>query len=188
MTYSISFEEKNAKGKKALQALTNYKAADKANDKTAAALHKDTLMANYEYFGYGYLNKPEDTIPNVPMVFYSFHIMVTLGMFFILLFAIFTFLSFKKDVTLEKSNWLLWIALLSIPLGYTATQLGWIVAEVGRQPWAIQDVLPVKAAVSAISANSVKITFFLFLTLFTALLVAELRIMFKQIGKGPQHD
>lgn len=82
----------------------------------------------------------------------------------------------------------MWIALFSIPLGYVASQLGWIVAEVGRQPWAIQDVLPVKAAVSAITTQSVQITFFLFLVLFTALLAADIRIMLKQIKKGPSHD
>jgi cytochrome d ubiquinol oxidase subunit I len=114
--------------------------------------------------------------------------MVILGMFFIALFGVFTFMSFKNNINIEKQNLLLWIALASIPLGYVATQLGWVVAEVGRQPWAIQDILPVKASISAISTLSVKITFFLFLTLFTALLIAELRIMFKQIGKGPHES
>jgi len=185
---ALSFDEKQAKGKIALNALANYKEAKKANETAAAALYKDTLMANYDYFGYGYLDKAEDTIPSVPTVFYSFHIMVTLGMYFILLFGIFTFLSFKNDIILEKNKLLLWAALLSIPLGYVSSQLGWIVAEVGRQPWAIQDVLPVKAAVSAISSQSVQITFFMFLILFTALLVAEIRIMLKQIKNGPHHD
>ncbi len=185
---TLSFKEKQLKGKTALNALAKYKDAKKANDTANAALYKDTLMANYDYFGYGYLDKAEDTIPNVPLVFYSFHIMVTLGMYFILLFGIFTFLSFKNEIVLEKSKLLLWAALLSIPLGYIASQLGWIVAEVGRQPWAIQDVLPVKASVSAISTQSVQITFFLFLILFTALLIAEIRIMLKQIKNGPHHD
>ena len=185
---TLSFNEKQARGKVALQSLSNYKKAVAEKDTASATSHKATLMANYDYFGYGYLDKPEASIPKVNMVFYSFHIMVTLGMFFIAIFGIFTFLSFKNNIQLEKINWLLWIALLSIPLGYVASQLGWIVAEVGRQPWAIQDVLPVGASISAISTQSVQITFFLFLTLFTALLVAELRIMFKQIGKGPHQD
>jgi cytochrome d ubiquinol oxidase subunit I len=58
------------------------------------------------------------------------------------------------------------------------------VAEVGRQPWAIQDVLPLQAAVSSVSSGSVMTTFIMFAVLFTALLIAELRIMFKQIKKG----
>jgi len=185
---TLSFDEKQVKGKAALNALANYKEAKKENDSAKASLHKDTLMANYEYFGYGYLNKAEDTIPDVPMVFYSFHIMVTLGMYFILLFGIFTFLSFKNEIVLEKSKLLLWAALLSIPLGYIASQLGWLVAEFGRQPWAIQDVLPLKASISAISTQSVQITFFMFLILFTALLIAEIRIMLKQIKNGPHHN
>ncbi|MDR2845357.1 MAG: cytochrome ubiquinol oxidase subunit I, partial [Puniceicoccales bacterium] len=74
----------------------------------------------------------------------------------------------------------------SIPLAYIASQAGWIVAEVGRQPWAIQDILPVMAAVSNIGTGSVKLTFFIFLILFTVLLVAELRIMTKQIQAGPE--
>jgi len=185
---ALSFAEKQAKGKSALNALANYKTAMQAKDSSAATLHKDTLMANYDYFGYGYLDKPEESIPRVPMVFYSFHIMVTLGMFFIALFGIFAFISFRNNLKIENFTWLQWIALLSIPLGYVASQLGWIVAEVGRQPWAIQDVLPVKASVSAISSQSVQITFFLFLVLFSALLIAEIRIMLKQIKHGPHHN
>jgi cytochrome d ubiquinol oxidase subunit I len=97
-------------------------------------------------------------------------------------------LYFVNGKLIEKSKWLLWICVLSIPLGYVAGELGWVVAEVGRQPWAIQDVLPVNAAISHISSDSVKITFFLFLILFTALLLAEVRIMLKQIKKGPSVD
>lgn len=183
-----SFAERQAKGKIAKQALADYKKAKAANDSVAAAQHKATLEANYDHFGYGYLNSPEESIPNVHLTFYAFHIMVTLGMYFIALFGFFTFLSFSKKMNMDKFNWLMWIALFSIPLGYVASQLGWIVAEVGRQPWAIQDVLPVKAAVSAITTQSVQITFFLFLVLFTALLTADIRIMLKQIKKGPHHD
>jgi cytochrome d ubiquinol oxidase subunit I len=184
----LSFTEKQARGKVALQALNDYKKALAEKDTVSAASHKATLMANYNYFGYGYLETPEETIPNVPSIFYSFHLMVILGMFFIALFSVFTFMSFKKNIILEKQNLLLWIALLSIPLGYVASQLGWIVAELGRQPWTIQDVLPLKASVSGLSVMSVKITLFLFLTLFTALLVAEVRILVKQIGKGPHEE
>ncbi len=185
---ALSFNEKQSRGKAAQNALNQYKVAVDAKDTAAAALHKDTLMANYNYFGYGYMDNAEETIPFVPVVFYAFHMMVALGMFFILLFSIFTFLSFKKELFLQKSNLLLWVAILSIPLGFLASQLGWMVAEFGRQPWTIQDILPVKVSISAISTTSVQITFYLFFAVFTALLIAELRIMFKQIGKGPDHE
>ena len=69
-----------------------------------------------------------------------------------------------------------------------ASQAGWVVAEVGRQPWAIQDLMPVGVAASKIPSGSVSVTFFLFLALFTALLAAELSIMFRQIKTGPKDD
>jgi cytochrome d ubiquinol oxidase subunit I len=78
------------------------------------------------------------------------------------------------------------LALFTIPLAYLATQAGWVLAEMGRQPWVIQDLLPTMAAVSHIDTSSVQITFFLFAVLFTALLIAELSIMFKQIKNGPK--
>ena len=182
-TKALSFEQKKMMGQTAINALKQYKEAEKANDTTALATHKAVIDANYKYFGYGYLDKPEDSIPNVPLIFYSFHLMVVLGFFFIALFLVILFYDYKK--ILEKQKWLLWVALFTIPLGYLAGELGWIVAEVGRQPWAIQDVLPVQAAISSIQTSSVQITFFLFLVLFTALLIAEVRIMLKQIKKGP---
>jgi cytochrome d ubiquinol oxidase subunit I len=154
-----------------------------AKDTVKAAGYKAKLKANYAQFGYGYIEKAETLIPHVPTVFYSFHLMVILGMYFIVFFIV--VLIFQNNGKLDKTKWLLWVGVLSIPLGYLASQLGWVVAEVGRQPWAIQDVLPVNAAISNLSASSVIITFFLFLILFSALLVAEIRIMLNQIKKGP---
>ena len=183
---ALSFKEKQTRGKAAIQSLANYQKAVLKKDTTAAKLHKAQLKANYAQFGYGYIDKAEKMIPSVPTIFYSFHIMVALGFYFIALFALILFFIYKKNI--EKLNWLLWLSLLSIPLGYLAGELGWAVAEVGRQPWAIQDVLPLNAAISNISTASVKITFFLFLILFTALLVAEIRIMLKQIQKGPEAE
>ena len=180
---ALSFAQKQVRGKAAIAALASYQQSMQARDTVGAQQYKAILKANYSHFGYGYLDTPEQLIPNVPIVFYAFHIMVTLGMYFLALFVIVLFFIYRK--TIQNQNWLLWVALLSIPLGYVAGELGWTVAEVGRQPWAIQDVLPVQAAVSGISSSAVKLTFFLFLFLFTILLVAEIRIMFKQIKKGP---
>ena len=80
----------------------------------------------------------------------------------------------------------MWLMVFSIPLAYIASEAGWIVAEVGRQPWVIQDLLPTVAAVSRIDASAVQVTFWLFGILFTVLLIAELRIMFKAIKTGPK--
>ena len=181
---ALSFEEKHIRGKAAIQSLSDYQKAVAAKDTADAKMHKAQLKENYAHFGYGYIDKAENLIPNVPTIYYSFHLMVALGFYFIALFGLVLFFSYKKQI--EKYGWLLRICLWSIPLGYVAGQLGWAVAEVGRQPWAIQDVLPLNAAISNISTYSVKITFFLFLILFTALLIAEIRIMLKQIKQGPE--
>ena len=78
--------------------------------------------------------------------------------------------------------------MLTIPLGYLASQAGWVVAEVGRQPWAIQDLMPTNAAISKLDVSSVQVTFFIFLILFTVMLIAEIGIMLKAIRKGPDTE
>ena len=76
---------------------------------------------------------------------------------------------------------------VSIPLPYIASELGWVLAEVGRQPWIIQDLMSVSNGVSQISSGSVITTFILFSVLFTVLLISEISIMVKQIKTGPKH-
>lgn len=183
---AISFYEKQERGRMAIAALSGYREAKERGDEAAAANYEKQLRENYDYFGYGYLSSPEELIPPVGLTFYSFRIMVILGMWFVLIFLVAGFLVWKRDIT--RYRWLLWAALVTVPLGYVAGEAGWIVAEVGRQPWAIQDILPVQAAVSSIPVASVQLTFFLFLVLFSVLLVAELRIMFRQIGRGPEEN
>lgn len=117
------------------------------------------------------------------LTFYSFHVMVILGTLFPLIFLLFLFYAYRN--TIGTKNWLLWLGLLSIPLAYVASQAGWIVAEVGRQPWTIQNLLPVSVARSNLTVGAVQTTFFLFLALFTILLIAEIKIMLKQIQIGP---
>ncbi|MBN1198939.1 MAG: cytochrome ubiquinol oxidase subunit I [Bacteroidales bacterium] len=181
-TYSVA--QKMEKGKLAISALRNYKTASKAGDTILANISRRQLEENFPYFGYGYLTKPESAVPNIPLTFYSFHLMVMLGFYFILLFALVLF--FLNRGNLEKQRWLLWLSLWTIPLGYLASQAGWVVAEVGRQPWVIQDLLPTIAAISMIGAGSVKTTFWIFAALFTALLIAEVMIMVRQIKIGPK--
>lgn len=185
-TIALSAEEKIERGKIAIKAFADYKKAKRDKDEEAALTHRATLEANFEYFGYGYIRDKADLIPPIGLTFYSFRIMVILGFFFILLFALAFFLERKNK--LEKATWLQWICLLSIPLAYIGSQAGWIVAEVGRQPWAIQDILPVYASVSRLSVGAVQTTFFIFLGLFTILLIAEIGIMLKAIKKGPTFE
>ena len=124
-------------------------------------------------------------MPYVPINFWAFRVMVGLGCLFILFFAVVLFMSYKKDISaLPKWHYKLAIAL--VPLAYIASESGWLVAEFGRQPWTIQDMLPVSASVSDVPSGSVALTFFIFLALFTTMLAVELNIMFKQIKKGPK--
>jgi len=180
----ISTKEKIEKGKIAIGALANYKNAKKAGDSLLAKTYLDTLNSNWKYFGYGFIDKPESIVPNVPLTFYSFRIMVGLGILFLLIFVISLWLVIEKPI--EKYKWFLRLSVLAIPLVYIAGQTGWIVAEVGRQPWVIQDLLPTNAAVSRIETGAVQTTFILFCIIFTSLLIAEISIMLKQIKNGPK--
>jgi cytochrome d ubiquinol oxidase subunit I len=109
--------------------------------------------------------------------------MVALGFWFVILFIMSLVLLFRNR--LDGRTWFLRAAILSIPLAYLASQFGWVVTEVGRQPWVIQDMMPTLTAVSNINVGSVKITFVLFAITFTVLLIAEIKIMIKQINIGP---
>jgi cytochrome d ubiquinol oxidase subunit I len=180
----IPMQEKIDKGKIAINALGVYKNAKKSGDSLTANSSLDTLKANWKYLGYGYLNSPEEAIPNVPMTFCSLRIMVGLGFLFLFIFVVALWLVIKKPI--EKYKWFLRLSVLAIPLVYLAGQAGWIVAEMGRQPWVVQDLLPVSAAVSRLEVGAVQTTFVLFAVIFTTLLIAELRIMFKQIKIGPK--
>jgi cytochrome d ubiquinol oxidase subunit I len=176
----VSYYDKIARGKTAIQALAEYKAAKKAGDREKTAASLATFKENYKNFGYGYYDDPHDLIPNVPLTFYSFHTMVGLGTLFVLIF-IFTLIYSVKDKIVDK-RWLLYIALWSIPMGFLAQEAGWMVAEFGRQPWVVQDYMPTLTAVSNIDHTSVMITVLLFTITFTVLLIAEIKIMLKQIN------
>ena len=178
-----SVAEKMARGRKALDALAAYREL-KEEYPDSAAVFKAVLDENVQYMGYGHLEKPEDVIPPVPVVFWAFRLMVGLGMLLALILLVNGWLAWKDK--LEKQRWLLWIALFCIPLVYICGQCGWIVAEVGRQPWTIQGLLPVNVAISSLSAGAVKTTFFLFLAIFALFLIIEIRIMLGAIKKGPQ--
>ncbi len=177
-------KEKIRKGKIAIQALKNYKEDKKAGNDEAAYTHLEKFENYYDYMGYGYFNDPKETVPNVPLTFYSFHLMVILGFYFILLFALVLWFSWKDQIA--EKRFILKLGLWSIPLGYIASQLGWIVAEVGRQPWTIQDILPTKVSTSHLSVSNVQVTFWLFAALFTILLIAEISIIVRQIKIGPK--
>ncbi len=178
-----SAEEKIKRGKTALAAFKTYREAKAKGDTVAAKSARATLDENVQYFGYGYLESPEDLVPPVSMVYWSFRVMVGLGSALMLVLLLVVWFDYKKKIT--SMRWLQMLGIAAIPMVYLAGQAGWIVAEVGRQPWAIQDLLPVNAAISSLSVSAVMTTFFLFLVLFTILLIVEIRIMCKAIKQGP---
>jgi cytochrome d ubiquinol oxidase subunit I len=127
-----------------------------------------------------------DTVPEVAPIFFSFRIMVGLGFFFIILMATFFVLSARRK--LDAKPWLLKVAVFSIPLPWIAAELGWFVAEFGRQPWIIEGVLPTAAAVSDLSVGTVLFTIAGFVAIYTVLLIIEMRLMLRAIRKGPEPD
>ena len=124
-----------------------------------------------------------DTVPPVAPLFWSFRVMVGLGMFFILLTGTFFVLSVRR--TLDAHRWLLKVAVFAIPLPWVAAEAGWIVAELGRQPWVIEGVLPTAVAVSNLGVTTLLITIAGFAAIYTVLLVIEMKLMLKTIRKVP---
>jgi cytochrome d ubiquinol oxidase subunit I len=180
-----SAQDKIARGKMALEAFGQYRSL-RETDSVAAADARKVLEENINYFGYGYIDSPEELVPPVPLVYWAFRVMVGLGSFLLLLMIVVLWAERKQK--LEGLKWLQWVSLLSIPLVYLAGQAGWIVAEVGRQPWTIEGLLPVKAAVSSVSVGAVQTTFFLFVAIFTLFLAIEIRILLKAIKEGPKTE
>ena len=211
-TKEPSVDEKIARGKKAIEALAAYRQAKFASsdDGSAAASHLKVLKENMQYFGYGYLRDRSEAVPPIPINFWAFRIMVGLGCVFILYFLVMLLLIYDipflsvftrrllasigilpetmadapKRLT-GLPSWHYWAAIALVPLAYIASECGWLVAEFGRQPWTIQDMLPTWASVSDLNAGSVAFTFILFLILFTTMLAVEINILLKQIQKGP---
>lgn len=179
----LSAEEKIQRGRQAIATLAEYrklKAADPDNQRLpqlAAQLKKDM-----PYFGYGYIKDRSELVPYIPVNFYAFRVMVGVGTLLLLFFLIIGHVAWRKDIV-QQRRWLYVAAIVMLPLAYIASEAGWIVAELGRQPWAIQDMMPTLAAVSDIKSGSVALTFFIFLVLFTVLLCAEVRIMCRVISK-----
>ena len=211
-TKEPSIDEKIVRGKKAIEALAAYrKAKAEGAPDTIVNYQLSIINSNMPYFGYGYIKDENDIVPYIPINFWSFRIMVGLGCVFILYFLVLLLLIYDIPFlsvftrrllaaigllpeTMADSpkrltglpSWHYWTAIALVPLAYIASECGWLVAEFGRQPWTIQDMLPTWAAVSDLSASSVAFTFILFLILFTTMLAVEINILLKQISKGPE--
>ena len=188
-------QEDILKGVKAYGALQTL--MKKPDDKNA----REILSTNSDFLGYGLLLKrytekvtdatPEqiklaawDTVPNVSVLFWSFRAMVACGFFFIALFITALFLTSKQKF---DKRWFLWIAFLSFPLPWIAAELGWVVAEVGRQPWVIDGVLPTFLGTSSKSVSDLYTSLFGFVLLYSLLAIVEIYLMVKYIRLGPEY-
>jgi len=123
------------------------------------------------------------TIPNVPVLFWAFRLMVGCGLWFIALFAFSFWLSARRE--LDRYRWYLKAALFSLPLPWIAAELGWIVAEYGRQPWAIEGVLPTALGVSSVSVAQVATSLAGFVIFYSALAIVDAALMAKYARRGP---
>jgi cytochrome bd ubiquinol oxidase subunit I len=126
----------------------------------------------------------EDTIPKVAPLFWSFRLMVALGLLFLFIFVCAFYFCARRSIT--RQRWLLRLAMYSIPLPWLASELGWVVAEYGRQPWSISGVLPTFLSTSSVSAGSLYFSLAGFIGFYTVLLVIELYLMLKYIRIGPE--
>lgn len=174
-------------GRDSHQALRRFDTALAAGDTAAMAQARKDISVGYPYFGYGYLESPAQAVPPVGITFYAFHIMVLAGGY-LTLFLIIALWSVYKRRTLWEARWWQWVAIISVPVVWICSEAGWVTAEVGRQPWIIQDLMPASAAISDIPSGSVTLTFWLFAAVFTGLLAAEAVIMTRFINNNKLED
>jgi cytochrome d ubiquinol oxidase subunit I len=124
------------------------------------------------------------TVPNVPVLFWCFRLMVGLGLFFIALFATAFYLATRHRF--ERHPWFLKLAFFSLPLPWIAIEVGWIVAEYGRQPWAVDGVLPTFLGVSRTSVGNVWMSLTGFVIFYSALAVVDAFLLVRTIRRGPE--
>jgi cytochrome d ubiquinol oxidase subunit I len=124
----------------------------------------------------------DDLIPDVPVLFWGFRVMAGLGFYFILLFATAFYLASVRRL---YKPWFLRIALLSLPLPWVAIELGWIVAEYGRQPWVVEGVLPTFLGASSVPRGTILASLAGFVVFYSALAVTDVALMLRAIRQGP---
>lgn len=185
-------EQRIRDGMLAYDALTRLKAGD-----AGARAEFDQHSA---HLGYGLLLKKytprvtdateqqiqqaaRDTIPRVFPLFWSFRFMVVLGLLFLFIFAAAFYFSARRRIA--EKTWLLRLAVFAIPLPWIACELGWFVAEYGRQPWTISGILPTHLSTSSLGVGDLYFSLAGFVGFYTLLLIVELYLMFKYARLGP---
>jgi cytochrome d ubiquinol oxidase subunit I len=131
---------------------------------------------------------PPDRWPdNIPLLYYSYHIMVGLGTVFIAVMVLASFCLWRG--TLYRAGPLLWVLMLLLPFPYIATTAGWVTAEVGRQPWLIYGIMRTPAGVSPhVSAGNALFTLLGFMGIYTILAILFLFLVYREIEQGPEHE
>ncbi|MDA8621966.1 cytochrome ubiquinol oxidase subunit I [Psychrosphaera sp.] len=177
-----------------------HKVLDVVRDGTATDAQQAQFDAHKADMGYALLLEPfvEDitkptpeaiekavdySIPAVAPLFWSFRIMVASGFAMLLIFGLSFYYSTKHQIT--KPRWLLKIALWGLPLPWIASEAGWFVAEYGRQPWSIAEILPVHTAVSNLSESDVIFTLVAYTSFYTVMFIVAFYLMQKFARKGP---
>ena len=179
-----------------------YAALSKLRTNPSSTEAKKEFDQHSQFLGYGLLLKKytenvvdateeqinqaaRDLEPHIMPLFFSFRIMVACGFFFILLFATGFYLSIKRK--LHSTKWFLRVAFYSLPLPWIAAELGWIVAEYGRQPWVVQGILPTSMATSSLIPAQVITSLAGFILFYSVLAVIEVYLMVKYIRLGPEY-
>jgi cytochrome d ubiquinol oxidase subunit I len=190
-------EKNRARIESGMIAVSAMEALRKDKNDTAA---KEQFEAHKADLGFGLLLKkytenvsqatPEmiqqavdSTVPRVAPMFWSFRVMVALGFMFALLLGLSLYHTVRG--TFLKQRWLLRWALWFIPMPWIAAELGWFVAEYGRQPWTIYGVLPTHLSASSLSVGSLYGSLTGFIVFYTGLLAIEMYLMVKFARKGP---
>lgn len=187
-------ENRIRKGMVAYSDLQRLKGGDKSDASVSA------FEQSKEDLGYGLLLKKytpsvvdateaqikqaaADTIPNVFIVFWSFRVMVAMGVLMLFIFSASFYYTAKRNIS--QKTWLLRLAIFAIPAPWIAAEMGWIVAEMGRQPWTISGILPTHLSTSSLSAGNLYFSLAGFMGFYTLLLVIEMFLMFKYARLGP---
>lgn len=170
----------------------------RAGDKSEATIA--AFEETKKDLGYGLLLKPytdnivdateehiqlatKDSIPQVAPIFWAFRAMVAAGFTMFIIFALAFYFNARRVI--EKKRWLLWACVIAIPLPWVAIETGWFVAEFGRQPWAIAEILPTYMGTSSLTVNDLIVSITGFVLFYTVLLVIEMWLMFHFARKGP---
>lgn len=189
-------KEKINKGKVGLSLLDQVK-ANPDNQELS-----EQLKTYSPYLGYGLLLKKytndvsnatdemvdkasQDTVPNVFPLYYAFRIMVGLGVSFFVIFAFALYFVTRKTRVIDNKKWLLKWAVIWIPTPWIAALCGWFVAEYGRQPWTIFEILPTYLSASSLTVTQVTLSIVGFVTIYTILAIIELWLMTKYAKLGP---